>query len=41
MKNTQKNQKKNKKSAGNNQWTNPNVTAEPDKRDRRDGPGGD
>ncbi|MCD7723247.1 MAG: hypothetical protein LUH82_04795 [Clostridiales bacterium] len=30
-----------KKSAGNNQWTNNNLKYYPDKRPRRDGPGGE
>lgn len=41
MEKERKDQKKNKKTAGNNQWTNANVTTQPDKRERRDGPGGD
>lgn len=30
-----------KKSATDNQWTNPNLKYYPDQRDRRDGPGGE
>jgi len=30
-----------KKDAGNNQWTNNNLKYYPDKRERRDGPGGE
>lgn len=30
-----------KKTATNNQWTNNNLKYYPDKRERRDGPGGD
>lgn len=33
--------KKNKKSAVNNEWVTTNQKSAPDKRDRRDGPGGD
>ncbi len=32
---------KNKKDAGNNQWTNKNAELSPDTRERRDGPGGE
>lgn len=33
-------EKDNKKTAGNNQWTNNNLKYYPDARDREDGPGG-
>lgn len=33
-------EKDNKKTAGNNQWTNNNLKYYPDTRDRKDGPGG-
>lgn len=32
---------KQEKTATNNQWTNSNVSKQPDRRPRRDGPGGD
>ncbi len=40
MKNKDKNQQ-NKKTASDNQWTNNNLKYYPDKRDRKDGPGGE
>lgn len=36
----QKQDNKNKKDAGNNQWTNPSRKSFEDNRERRDGPGG-
>lgn len=33
--------KENKKTAGNNQWTNNNLKYYPDERERKDGPGGE
>lgn len=41
MKKAPKDQKHNKKSRGNNQWTNPHADLRPDNRERRDGPGGE
>jgi len=35
------NSEKNKKDAGNNQWTNTHRKIENDNRERKDGPGGD
>ncbi len=37
----EKKNKNAKKDAGNNQWTNNNLKYYPDKRERRDGPGGE
>lgn len=34
-------EQENKKTAGNNQWTNNNTKYYPDTRERKDGPGGD
>ncbi len=36
-----KNKQENKKTATNNQWTNNNLKYYPDKRERKDGPGGE
>lgn len=33
--------KKCEKNSGNNQWTSAHLKSKPDKRERRDGPGGD
>ncbi len=41
MEKPSKDQKRNKKSSGNNQWTNPHAALRPDNRERRDGPGGE
>lgn len=37
---SEKTENKNKKSAGNNQWTNTHQKSKTDKRERHDGPGG-
>ncbi|WP_416326931.1 hypothetical protein [[Eubacterium] hominis] len=34
-------EKENKKTAGNNQWSNQNLKYYPDTRERKDGPGGE
>lgn len=37
---SEKTENKNKKSAGNNQWTTTHQKSKPDQRERHDGPGG-
>lgn len=40
IKMSEKTKSKNKKNAGDNQWTNTHQKSNPDKRERHDGPGG-